>query len=165
MIEITAFKNMTEPQRREARDILMRALVPWDAYQEVAEAQAELAMFFESPERVALAGLESGRLRGWIGAIRIYDYGWELHPLVVDPEHQGRGIGTQLVEALEQRARSENVVTLILEPTTCSPAPRPAASISTPISPRACAISRSPRVTRSASTANWASAWLEYSRT
>src|SRR5207244_7080108 len=47
-------------------------------------------------------------------AIKTYNQGKELHPLVVDPDHQRSGIGTRLVRALEERARSEKILTLYL---------------------------------------------------
>jgi aminoglycoside 6'-N-acetyltransferase I len=112
MLEIVPIETLDARQREQACEILTRALAPWDAYQELPEAKAELAMFFGNPERLAFAAIEDGAPLGWIGAVRIYDYGWELHPLVVDPAHQHRGIGTRLLHALEEAARAENVVTL-----------------------------------------------------
>lgn len=60
------------------------------------------------------AALDGGRLVGWIGAIRTYSHGWEIHPLVVAPDRQRRGIGSALMAALEARARREGVLTLFL---------------------------------------------------
>lgn len=60
------------------------------------------------------AAFEGERLVGWIGAIRTYSHGWEIHPLVVAPDCQRRGIGSALMAALEARACSEGVLTLFL---------------------------------------------------
>lgn len=73
-----------------------------------------MAIFIDDPERVAIVALEGDCVRGWIGAIKHSDFGWELHPLVVDPARQRRGLGTLLVTALEDKARSEGVVTVWL---------------------------------------------------
>jgi aminoglycoside 6'-N-acetyltransferase I len=112
VITIARFETLDLAGRDKARDILTRALAPWAAYQDRAEAQAEVRSFLANAERLAFAALEEGTVRGWIGAIRVYDHGWELHPLVVDPDHHGSGIGTLLVQALEDAARAENVLTL-----------------------------------------------------
>lgn len=114
MTGIVPLERLDWAQRCEAADILRRALLRWHAYQETGEAEAELASFFANPERFGLAILEDAHLRGWIGAIRVYDHGWELHPLAVDPDHQRRGFGTRLVQALEARGRMEKVCTLYL---------------------------------------------------
>lgn len=54
--------------------------------------------------RVALD--ESGTVLGWIGGISQYRGNvWELHPLVVRPDYQGKGIGRALVTDLEERVR------------------------------------------------------------
>jgi aminoglycoside 6'-N-acetyltransferase I len=44
---------------------------------------------------------------GWVGGIRAYGgMTWELHPLVVHPQHQGQGIGRALVLDLEEQVLS-----------------------------------------------------------
>jgi len=64
--------------------------------------------------RVAVDDL--GHAVGWISGIKHGYPGevWELHPLVVKPEHQGTGIGAALVADLEIciKARGGNTVTL-----------------------------------------------------
>ena len=63
----------------------------------------------------ARAMIEGDVLLGWIGGLP--EYGgrvWELHPLVVHPEHRRRGIGRALVEAFEAEARSRGGYTATL---------------------------------------------------
>ena len=101
-------------QKARAAAILMRALahVP-SAYHTLVEATAEVAKLDED-DRLGFAALEGDTLVGWIGAIRAYEAGWELHPLVVDPDHQRRGVGRTLIAALESAARKEGVLTIYL---------------------------------------------------
>lgn len=114
MTEIVPFESLNADQREAAADILRRTTARWpSAYGTPERARLETAQFVDKDERLALAAMEHGAVRGWIGAItQGYDFGWELHPLVVAPEHQYRGIGTQLVRALEDRARAEGICTL-----------------------------------------------------
>jgi aminoglycoside 6'-N-acetyltransferase I len=52
---------------------------------------------------------------GWIGGRSGYDgLVWELHPLVVAPDHQGRGIGRALVTDLENLVRERGGLTIRL---------------------------------------------------
>ncbi|CAA9550394.1 MAG: weak similarity to aminoglycoside N(6')-acetyltransferase [uncultured Thermomicrobiales bacterium] len=65
-----------------------------DAWPNLDAALEEVRESF-GPERISrVARDERGVTVGWIGGIRQYDGNvWELHPLVVRPDRQGRGIG------------------------------------------------------------------------
>jgi aminoglycoside 6'-N-acetyltransferase I len=67
-------------------------------------------------DRISLAVVdESDIVLGWIGGIREYSgHAWELHPLVVKPEFQRKGIGRILVAALEARVQEQGGVTIYL---------------------------------------------------
>jgi aminoglycoside 6'-N-acetyltransferase I len=88
------------------------------AWKTLDDARDEVATFFTDPDRTgrAWAAVDAdGALVGWIGAIRQYEgHVWELHPLVVDPARQRRGVGTRLVRALEDAARAAGVLTVTL---------------------------------------------------
>ncbi len=63
--------------------------------------------------RVALDS--SDTVIGWIGGVPAYrGRVWELHPLVVDPTQQGKGIGRALVQDLEALVRQRGGSTIIL---------------------------------------------------
>lgn len=64
--------------------------------------------------RVALD--EQDQVVGWIGGIPSGYSGnvWELHPLVVHPDHQRQGIGRALVADLEDKVRQRGALTLHL---------------------------------------------------
>ncbi len=66
------------------------------------------------PDRISRAAVDgSGKVLGWIGGIRQYSGNvWELHPLVVKLEYQGRGIGRALVRDLENQVRERGGFTL-----------------------------------------------------
>ena len=59
--------------------------------------------------RISRVAVDSdGLVLGWIGGIgaeRSQEYAWELQPLVVRPEWQGRGLGSVLVADLEDKVR------------------------------------------------------------
>ncbi len=63
--------------------------------------------------RVARAG--DGTVLGWIGGMPQYHgHVWELHPLVVRPDRQQRGIGRALVSDFEQQVRARGGQTIYL---------------------------------------------------
>jgi aminoglycoside 6'-N-acetyltransferase I len=77
-------------------------------------ADAEMSEIL-GDERVAVMAIENGHLVGFVGAIPQYGKtGWELHPLVVDEKHQGRGIGTALMQAIEKEVASLGGITIYL---------------------------------------------------
>jgi aminoglycoside 6'-N-acetyltransferase I len=68
------------------------------------------------PEKICRVAVdEDSTVLGWIGAIPEYEgNAWELHPLVVHPAHQGKGIGRALVADLERQVRARGGVTIYL---------------------------------------------------
>jgi aminoglycoside 6'-N-acetyltransferase I len=58
---------------------------------------------------------EEGVLLGMIGGISQYDgHVWELHPLAVQPDMQGQGIGRALVEDFEEQVHLRGGLTITL---------------------------------------------------
>lgn len=86
-----------------------------EAWPTVESALAEVRESF-APDRVSrVAVADDGTVLGWIGAISQYGGRvWELHPLVVAPAFQRRGIGRALVADLEARLRARGGQTLWL---------------------------------------------------
>ncbi|MCP4143116.1 MAG: GNAT family N-acetyltransferase [Chloroflexi bacterium] len=67
----------------------------------------------ENINRIAIN--DEGLVLGWIGGIREYEgQAWELHPLVVSPEHQNKGIGKVLVADLEEKVKEQGGLTIYL---------------------------------------------------
>lgn len=110
------FKALGAAQRAEAAGVLREALAHLpSAYGAPGEAEAEVARRCDDDEWLGYAAVETGGgVIGWIGAIRTYDAGWEIHPLVVAPAHQRRGVGSALLAHLEARAKGDGVLTLFL---------------------------------------------------
>jgi aminoglycoside 6'-N-acetyltransferase I len=84
-----------------------------DAWPDLAAARQEVRESFGADRisRVAIDG--RGTVLGWIGGIRQYNgCVWELHPLVVNPNSQGQGIGRALVADLEEQVTARGGLTL-----------------------------------------------------
>jgi aminoglycoside 6'-N-acetyltransferase I len=86
-----------------------------DTWPTIESALGEVREAF-GPDRVCrVAQASDGTVLGWIGAISQYDGRvWELHPLVVAPALQRRGIGRALVSDLEVCLRARGGQTLWL---------------------------------------------------
>ena len=66
-------------------------------------------------ERVAVMAVEGSHLIGFAGAIPQYGVtGWELHPLVVNEAYRSKGIGSQLVYALEKEVAARGGIVMYL---------------------------------------------------
>jgi aminoglycoside 6'-N-acetyltransferase I len=114
-MEIVDFGALGAARRAEAATILRDALAHLpSAYNAPGEAEAEVTLRCADGDWLGYAAVDGERLAGWIGAIRTYSHGWEIHPLVVAPECQRRGIGSALLAALEANARRAGVLTLFL---------------------------------------------------
>ncbi len=81
--------------------------------QESAMHEVHEALQKENINRIAIDN--SGAVLGWIGGIPEYDgKAWELHPLVVNPENQGQGIGQALVADFEEQVIERGGITIYL---------------------------------------------------
>lgn len=62
---------------------------------------------------IGLAGKD--RLICWAGLRPMYGHiTWELHPMVVAKEFQGKGMGKRLIAELEAAARARGILTIVL---------------------------------------------------
>jgi len=86
-----------------------------DAWPDQEAALEEVRRALE-PDKIFRAAIDDdGTVLGWIGGLSGYGGKvWELHPLVVAPAHQGRGIGSALVADLERLVRDRGGLTLQL---------------------------------------------------
>ena len=109
------FRDLTRAQLAGASCILREALANLpSAYGEPGAAEAEVERLLGDEDWLGYAALEEAQPVGWIGALQAYERGWEIHPLVVTPGHQRRGIGSSLLQQLEARARRDGILTLFL---------------------------------------------------
>jgi aminoglycoside 6'-N-acetyltransferase I len=85
------------------------------SWKSIAEGIEEVHEILEEGFALAAFHPETQQVVGWIGGLPEYDgHVWELHPLAVHPDFQGRGIGTQLVKHFEAEVQQRDVVTIML---------------------------------------------------
>ena len=86
-----------------------------EAWPDLESALAEVQESLQ-PGRISRVALdESGAVLGWIGGIPTYrGRAWELHPLVVAPAAQRRGVGRALVLDLEAQVQARDGLTILL---------------------------------------------------
>ena len=84
----------------------------WPAFEDSLKEVHEML----EAERICRVAIdEKGNLLGIIGGIPGYDgHVWELHPLAVQPDMQGKGIGKALVEDFEEQVRLRGGLTITL---------------------------------------------------
>jgi aminoglycoside 6'-N-acetyltransferase I len=64
-------------------------------------------------ERISRIAVDkNNKVLGWVGGIHEYSYVWELHPIVVEPEYQGKGIGRALVKDLDEQVKERGGITI-----------------------------------------------------
>ena len=86
-----------------------------DAWSTLNDATNEVNEMLEPGKICRMAMDEDGKLLGIIGGIPGYDGNvWELHPLAVQPNMQGKGIGRALVEDFEEQVRLQGGITITL---------------------------------------------------
>lgn len=78
------------------------------------EAFADIIAIKKNKDAQLVGCFMEGALVGFGGYLKSYPTAFELHPLVVKKEYQGRGIGKHLVEQLEELAFKQGALTLYL---------------------------------------------------
>ncbi len=120
MLDITDLKLDQSSYIEQAAAILVRAFREhWlDAWPNIEDALEEMHEMLAEDRicRIALQEINGEtRVVGWIGGISGYDgLVWELHPLAVDPDFQGQGIGRALVLDFEEQVRQRGALTIQL---------------------------------------------------
>ena len=83
--------------------------------QDLDAARMEIAELASKCDLLTVAITDEDELVGLIGGRSDYDgHVWELHPLVVHPNHRRRGIGRMLIKHLEKVAAESGASTLWL---------------------------------------------------
>lgn len=106
-----------EGQQRQIAELLVMGFEEgWpEAWPTIEAAMAEVKDSLGEGRISRVAVGESAEVLGWIAGIREYrGMSWELHPLVVHPDHQRQDIGTRLVRDFEAQVRLRGGVTIYL---------------------------------------------------
>lgn len=86
-----------------------------DAWPDIADGLEEVRDVLADDHICRVARATDGRVLGWIGGIPEYEGNvWELHPLAVHPDFQGRGVGAALVRDFEDQVRQRGGLTIML---------------------------------------------------
>ena len=110
MIQILLFDKNNTQYISEAAELLADNFP--HAYGDCAPAEVRECL---EDDKIAIVAVEEGHVVGCVGAIPDYDGNvWELHPLVVAKERQFQGIGTLLVQALEEECAKRGGITIYL---------------------------------------------------
>lgn len=117
-MHIIAFDSSARGLRRQMAELLVAGFRDhWPASWPDLDSALEEVGGFDAPERLCRLALsdDGAAVLGWVGGLPEYDgLVWELHPLVVHPDHQGRGIGQALVLDLEAQVRARGGLTVML---------------------------------------------------
>ena len=86
-----------------------------EAWPDMESALEEVQESFGTDRISRIALDENDTVVGWIGGMSQYDgHVWELHPLVVRVNQQGKGIGCALVADFEERVKECGGLTITL---------------------------------------------------
>lgn len=112
-MEIVNMASLSPAQIAEAAIILSDSLpLGWPTRDDALEEIRERLV----PDNTLLAAVEGGNVLGWGGILEPgYDGRvFEIHPLAVRRDLRGRGIGREIVLALEGAARAQGGLTITL---------------------------------------------------
>lgn len=86
-----------------------------DSWKTIESASEEVLESLGEGRISRIATDEHDKVLGWVGGIEEYDGNvWELHPLVVRGDFQGKGIGRALVQDFESEVKKRGGMTIRL---------------------------------------------------
>lgn len=85
-----------------------------DGWPTLADALEEVEESFVQNRISKVAIDDASNVLGWVWGRHQYSRVWELHPLVVRHDYQGRGIGRTLVAELEKAVKDRGGLTILL---------------------------------------------------
>jgi len=113
-MRIVDMKTLDEAGLKQAAQMLTDELPEgWATFDDAMEEIDEC--FSHEDGALFLAAVDSGEVLGWCGILP--EYGgkvFELHPLVVRGDMQGRGVGSVLMDAITAAAKERGAFTLML---------------------------------------------------
>jgi aminoglycoside 6'-N-acetyltransferase I len=118
-MKIINMQTLNPQQRQQAAQMLTDEIpLGWETLEDALEEIAERVDTIKRDgkgESLFLAAVDGDKVLGWVGMLPSYDGNvYELHPLVVQRDHQRKGLGTKLVRALEKEAKERGGLTLHL---------------------------------------------------
>ncbi|NLU42716.1 MAG: GNAT family N-acetyltransferase [Firmicutes bacterium] len=87
-----------------------RNMDSWSTMDDARKEVNECAM----SEYLCIGIAEGTRLLGWAGLRPMYELTWELHPMVIHPDHQRKGLGRLLLREIEEEARRRGIIGIAL---------------------------------------------------
>lgn len=84
-------------------------------YEDINDALKKVTESFEDHQLSRIALEDDGEVLGWIGGIRMYMGNvWEIDPLVVKKNTQGKGVGKALIDDFEEQVAQQGALTIWL---------------------------------------------------
>ena len=97
--------------KEQAKNLLLETFPKANMWPSIDEEEAlETVEESISDDNISIGIKVNDQLIGWVGLIPMYEKTWELHPMVVKPEFQGKRYGKILLMELEQIARQKGII-------------------------------------------------------
>ena len=107
--------NESANMKEEAAKILLETFPPANMWPNINEAAALRTVKECVEEGNICIGIVLGdRLIGWTGLRPMYEKTWELHPLAIKPEFQGKGYGRILLGELEKAGKNKGLLGIVV---------------------------------------------------
>ena len=111
-MEIVNFSTLNDTQRLQAAQMLTDEIS--EGWESLSDAMTEIQECEENPDYMLFAAVEDDVVIGWIGLEPQHNKAFELHPLVVRNDMQGKGVGTMLLKLVEETAKAKGGLVLKL---------------------------------------------------